>query len=153
MYGLYLLSAKQLGLPIDMDVRDKVAALSEQKLLADAQQFLANLTSEPAMAADQRFLAVQGRPGGPKSDHCSEKPATFWSTLGIEALPVTVAGAIDDGNSAESRSFRSDMVVLIDQFAELKACVNEPLSRKEWRKLLEGSKDTAEAAAKLLQQY
>ena len=153
MYALYLVSVKQLGLPIGTDVKDRVAALSEEKLLGDAQQFLTSLTSEPAMAADQRFLAVQGRPGGPKSDHCSEKPATFWSTLGIEALPVTVTGAIDDGNSAESRSFRSDMVVLIDHFAELKACVNEPLTRKEWRQLLEGSKDTAEAAAKLLQQY
>jgi hypothetical protein len=95
---------------------------------------LKGLSKHPAMTQDQRIIAVQGRPGGAKEDKCHEKPATFWTTLGVEAVPVRFIGT--------GKEFY-DSVILLDHFAELKVCVGEPLTRTEWRTLLSESQDTS----------
>ncbi|MBM4252516.1 MAG: hypothetical protein FJ146_11135 [Deltaproteobacteria bacterium] len=163
MFGLYLVSIRQLGLQVDADVATRIAELGEAKLLAVARAFLANLKNEPAMAADQRFMAVQGRPGAPKVRQCGRKDAVFWTTLGIEAIPVQVSGQITPRSAGSikksnwpgspHRKFTKDMVVLVDHFAEIEACVNAPLTRSEWRQLLQNSDNLIDAVKNLKRNY
>ena len=162
MLGLYLVSIKQLGLNIDTDIASRIKDLGEATLLGRARLFLATLKNEPAMSADQRFMAVQGQPGGPKQKSCLGKDAMFWTTLGIEAVPVRIDGAIsstaDDSNdhdfgNSQKRVFTPNMVILVDHFAEIKACVNVPLTRGEWRHLLQKSATLGVAIETLKREY
>ncbi len=166
MFGLYLVSSRQLGLKIDSDVEERMARWGETVLLGKAQDFLANLNNEAAMSEDQRFMAVQGRPGGPKVRGCEGKPAVFWTTLGIEAVPVQVKGVIQEqGEDAEDSSadrqrfyrneyvFTENMVILVDHFAEITECVDAPLTRSEWRNLLQKSSDLRQAVQSLKAEF
>lgn len=147
MYALYLVSSKQLGLLPDDDVKARLSELGEASLLKVAREFLSNLGQEPAMTSDQRFMAVMRRPGGPKNSSCFDVPATFWTTLGIEAVPVEVRA------SGALQLAAEQMVILVDHFAEIKACVDEPLTRQEWRQLLDASSNLKEARDKLVRDY
>ena len=163
MLGLYLVSIKQLGLKVDADVVARITELGDAALLNKARNFLGDLKNEPSMSTDQRFMAVQGRPGGPKIKQCFGKDAVFWTTLGIEAVPVQVSGQIKKSSlsSAEiterfgsaGREFTENMVVLVDHFAEIKACVDAPLTRSEWRQLLQKSDNLGAAVGTLKRDF
>lgn len=151
MLSLYILSSKQMGLKYDSAIANVVNSVGEAQLLSDAAVFLQNLETSPAMSYDQRFMAVQGRPGGPKSENCRGKPATLWVTLGIEAVPVHVSSNYwKEGSDNHDVAIESDMVVLVDHFNEINACISQPLNRAEWRGILSTSSNTEELSKKIL---
>jgi len=149
MLALYYLSIRQLGLAPDPAVRGQIESVRPDQLFKTGRGFLSELHKHPAMSTDQRVFVVQDPPGGTKAQGCNGRAGIFLVTLGVQAVPVELKPA----SAWHSTVPEHRMVILVDHSAQITACIDQPLTRAEWRKLLADSEDFAEVKRRLEKEY